>query len=86
MVNKRKKEVDDLVLAWVTYGLSVFQGQERTVTLESNIIRTFESAFNAGRQVIEGLGGQKVGLVWGDDNSISIHQVDIPGDALIIKV
>lgn len=86
MANARETEIKRLIQNWAEHGAKNFNGKERTKEVEVGIKQMMAMAFGAGKQSIEGLGGQKFGMVWDKDNQISVHQEKIPKGALIIKV
>lgn len=85
-MNKRTKEIEELIQSWAEHGIVAFQGKARTKLVEAQISEMLTNAFKAGRQFVSGLGGQKFYIVWGDENKISVHQGEIPKGAFTIKV
>jgi len=86
MTNAREQEITKLIQAWAEHGAKNFAGKERTKEIEAGIKQMMAHAFTAGKQMMEGLGGQKFGFVWDKENKISVHQGKIPKGALIMKV
>lgn len=86
MKNIRLIEVEELIRNWANHGLIPFQGKDRTPEVEDGIRQTFKNAFDSGKHLVEGLGGQEFGVCWGENNVLIVLLECIPEDALIIKV